>query len=458
VTTRVFDCGLAPGHLPERAAERRERGRQFLVALLSSLVLVPIAGAADPPTGWLTGALGALVVLGMCGLGGRRIGFGALLVALCLLALLLPHESLPAFGPAFFVAGAVVCILWFARREPARRSGRDRRDAIAEREAQQTMGRSGEQQVRATLASELPEAYVLFNGLTLPRAAGDLDHVVVGPSGVFLLETKTMAGHIVCEPDGTWRRTRVGRAGTAYGAYIGDPARQVQRNIHAVRQCLKRRLPHLFWNTPLWIEGIVVFPHPDTVLAAEHSRVPALKLEQIAQRIRSHRPRRPLQPQDVVDVTAALLQERVTGLRLARSAQAIVELALVMPVLVSLVFGVVALSRIVQAHSAIVGIAHEVARAGALGSSAEDALRRMDMRTAEVSTGLGLDRAALQVTPDISRFSGVDGQVAAIAHYMVDLSDLPLVGWAPPVQLRVVHTEWVDPFRAGVRRAADRGP
>jgi len=319
------------------------------------------------------------------------------------------------------------------------------------------MGRSGEQQVRATLASELPEAYVLFNGLTLPRAAGDLDHVVIGPSGVFLLETKTMAGHIVCDPDGTWRRTRVGRAGTAYGAYIGDPARQVQRNIHAVRQCLKRRLPHLFWNTPLWIEGMVVFPHPDTVLAAEHSRVPAFKLDDIARRICGHRPRRALQPQDVVDVTAALLQERLTGFRLARGAQAIVELALVMPVLVSLVFGVVALSRVVQAHSAIVGIAHEVARAGALGSSPEDALRRMDVRASEVSTGLGLDRAALQVTPDVSRFSGLEGQVAATARYMVDLSDLPLVGWAPPVQLRVVHTEWIDPYRAGVHRDAERG-
>ena len=54
---------------------------------------------------------------------------------------------------------------------------------------------------------------------------------------------KTMAGRIVCASDGTWRRTRVGRAGTHYAAYIGDPASQAQRNIFAVRECLRRHLP-----------------------------------------------------------------------------------------------------------------------------------------------------------------------------------------------------------------------
>src|SRR5207247_2407443 len=155
----------------------------------------------------------------------------------------------------------------------------------------------------------------------------------------------------------------IGRGGTEYGAYIGNTAAQVQRNIHAVRECLRRRVPRLFSGTSLWIEGLVVFPHPLTELSTDNSRVPAVRLEETAQRICQHQPRRTLLADDVIDVTAALLQERVALVHLARSAQAVVELALALPVVLALLFGTLALSRVVQAHSAIVAVAHEVARA-----------------------------------------------------------------------------------------------
>src|SRR5207237_10897504 len=122
---------------------------------------------------------------------------------------------------------------------------RARRDS-GHRAAQQLMGLSGERHVGQVMARELPQDYVLINGLKLPRGAGDIDHVVVGPSGVFLLETKTMAGRIVCRPDGTWHRTKIGRGGTSYVGFIGDPAAQGQRNIYAVHECLRWRLPHLY--------------------------------------------------------------------------------------------------------------------------------------------------------------------------------------------------------------------
>ena len=203
------------------------------------------------------------------------------------------------------------------------------------------MGLSGERHVGQVLARELPQEYVLINGLKLPRGAGDIDHLVVGPSGVFLLETKTMAGRIVCEPDGRWRRTKVGRAGTPYAAYIGDPAAQVQRNIFAVRDCLRTELPGLFRRPPLWIEGLVVFPHPRTELDAEHSRVPAMRLDQATSHICLHVPQRPLQPHEVEEVVDILLVEGQERLRRAvqrvQSAQALVEVALVLPIVVGAV-------------------------------------------------------------------------------------------------------------------------
>ena len=51
------------------------------------------------------------------------------------------------------------------------------------------MGLSGERRTAELLAQELPQEYVLINGLTLPRGAGDVDHLVIGPTGVFLVES-----------------------------------------------------------------------------------------------------------------------------------------------------------------------------------------------------------------------------------------------------------------------------
>jgi hypothetical protein len=317
--------------------------------------------------------------------------------------------------------------------------------------AQVVMGLSGERRAGYVLARDLPPEYVLINGLQLPRTAGDIDHLVVGPTGVFLLETKTMAGTIVCESDGTWRRTRVGRAGTQYAAFIGDPARQVQRNIFAVRECLRRRQPCLLRQTPLWIEGLVVFAHPRTLLQAEHSRVPAVLLEQATQRICQHTPARRLQAAEVDAVVQALLEDARPDAttRLRQPAQAVVELALLLPVVLSLAFGIVAVSRVVQARSAVLAVAHEAARAGALGRTPQDAIDRLRERAAQVAPGLGLDAEAVVLEWDVTRFAQDPGQVVAKVRYTVGFRDLPLAGWVPLPSVQAEHVEWVDPFRSG---------
>jgi hypothetical protein len=50
------------------------------------------------------------------------------------------------------------------------------------------LGRSGELFVGFYLARELPDEYVVVNGLKLRHGAGDIDHLIVGPTGVFLIE------------------------------------------------------------------------------------------------------------------------------------------------------------------------------------------------------------------------------------------------------------------------------
>jgi hypothetical protein len=458
MTTRVFECERRPmtsspvASPPSSAGKVKSTGGLAAAALVAVLV-VPLAGAAEPPNGWAVAGGTAVVLLCLAVGLGRRVRWGWLALLAAAAGLLLPRGQLGVIGPSLLVATVVCLVLWLANRGGGtRRIKRDTQLGPHDRAAQLMMGLSGERRTGEVLARELPQDFVLINGLKLPRGAGDIDHLVIGPTGVFLIETKTMAGQIVCQTDGSWRRTRVGRGGTPYVAFIGDPAAQVQRNIFTLRQCLRRRVPHLFRGTPLWIEGMVVFAHPQTELQAEHSRVPALLLDQAASSICLHTPRRRLEPADVDTVARALLDEADQQVRptLRQSAQALVEFALLLPLVLALVFGTIAVSRTVQTQSAVIAVAHEAARAGALGRNPQDAVERMRERVTLVAPGLGLTSSDVHLDWDVSHFGQDPGRVIAFIRYPVHYADLPLSGWIPLATVQAEHVEWVDPFRSGM--------
>ncbi|HTL15773.1 MAG TPA: nuclease-related domain-containing protein, partial [Patescibacteria group bacterium] len=71
-------------------------------------------------------------------------------------------------------------------------------------------GARGEKHVGAIL-SRLPEAFCVINDLATGH--GNLDHVVVGPTGVFVIETKNWRGEI--SEDGKGELIQNGRPSTA---------------------------------------------------------------------------------------------------------------------------------------------------------------------------------------------------------------------------------------------------
>jgi hypothetical protein len=215
---------------------------------------------------------------------------------------------------------------------------------------------------------------------------------------------------------------------------------------------LRRHLPSLFEPLRgLWIEGLLVFPHPRTELDAEHSPIVALHLPEVSQYITSHAPRRPLEAHEVEAVVGVLLAEtRAPPEPVAQSAQALVEIAIALPLVLTLLFGTVTLSRVVQAQTAVVALVHEVARAGALANSPADARARMQQRLVDVAPGLTLQANQMQLDCDVSQFARTNGRVAATVHYTLDLGDVPFVEWFPPPTVSAEHVEVVDPFRAGI--------
>lgn len=456
MTTRVFDFQRLQTPVAEarrEASHLRSRRRAGLKAsALAALVAVPVAGAGESPTGWLVGALVALLVLGVAATCSPRVRWGWLALVAGGVGVGMPRGPWGIVGPPLFVATVMCLVLWHFNRRDRHAGTGGTEPSSSVRTARVMAGLSGERHAGRFLASELPQDYVLINGLTLARGSGDIDHLVVGPNGVFVLETKTLAGRVVCAPDGTWHRTKNGRGGGTYAAYIGDPVTQVQRNIFGVRRALWKQVPELVARTPLWIEGLVVFPHPETELETDNSRVPAILLNDTATRICAHTPRRKLQPDEVDAIVAALLLEAQQGrsLPIRHAAQSLVELTVLLPVVLVLVFGTIGVSRYVQTQSAVVAVAHEAARAGALASSPADAIERMRLRTVQAAPGLGLDARALVLEWDLTRFGDNPGQVQVLLTYPVAFGDLPIVGGLFPTLVRAEHVEWVDPFRSGV--------
>jgi hypothetical protein len=100
-------------------------------------------------------------------------------------------------------------------------------------------GARGEELVARELA-HLPDDYAVFHGLALPAApgagVGDLDHVVIGPNGLFLVETKNWSGHVSVR-DG--RLTVDGR-----DHWKVSPLDQTRAAADALREWLKRETGH----------------------------------------------------------------------------------------------------------------------------------------------------------------------------------------------------------------------
>src|SRR5205085_3663069 len=106
MTARVLECTNRPPHL-SRSHERRNRPRPraagFTLALLSALVLVPLAGAAEPPQGFAVGASSAVIVLFVQLIGGPRAPWGWLGVLVAVAAVVMPGGRLAPLGPGLFV-------------------------------------------------------------------------------------------------------------------------------------------------------------------------------------------------------------------------------------------------------------------------------------------------------------------------------------------------------------------
>lgn len=136
---------------------------------------------------------------------------------------------------------AVFTLVFLSRRYIMRHVDQLLAEAIAFRKGAEGEG------LTADDLSNLPDTYSVFHDLTHPSIGGNIDHVVVGPTGVFALETKNWKGHVnlsgqgIITVNGEYDHTKDGKA-------ILGRALELNKKIEALS------------NISTFVQAVMVFP------------------------------------------------------------------------------------------------------------------------------------------------------------------------------------------------------
>jgi len=165
--------------------------------------------------------------------------------------------TLPFFGLGIIFI--VVSIYFFAESSPYK------------------SGQSGEKLVTDTL-QDLPDTYYLVGDVNLPNNYGNIDHVVLGSNGIFMIETKNLEGEIRCNGDMWYQYKDTWKIPEEYE--IKSPSKQVKRNAVKLKQFIESK--NIFKKPlRLWIEGMIIFTHPNVSLNLYNPTVPVLKIDEL---------------------------------------------------------------------------------------------------------------------------------------------------------------------------------
>ena len=126
-------------------------------------------------------------------------------------------------------------------------------------------GAEGEKQVSSHLGPQLNDDFYLINDVMRLDGRGNIDHVILSPSGVFVLETKNNRGKITFYGD-NWN-------------YGWSPVYQVKGNASNIHDMIESS-GVLGSRTVPYVIGIVVFPNAQLSFKYEPS-TPVLNLSEL---------------------------------------------------------------------------------------------------------------------------------------------------------------------------------
>lgn len=164
-------------------------------------------------------------------------------------------------------------------------------------------GLEGERMLPKYLAS-LDDRFYLINWVRLAGMDGDIDHILVGPPGIFVIETKNHGWYVSCTGD-VWDYKRVERDGSVSNGHIRSPSRQVKANARHLREHLEKTLGY-----SQWVEAVVVFTHPKARIEISDATVAVLHGRDVSEYVGSFKAQRVLSDGMIQKIVTALKPRR----------------------------------------------------------------------------------------------------------------------------------------------------
>lgn len=158
--------------------------------------------------------------------------------------------------------------------------------------------------------SSLPDDYYVFPSINIEYEGkmSQLDHLVVGPTGVFIVETKNVKGYIVGrDDDKDITIHKVGQKGGQYESKMYNPIKQVSTHVYRTAGFLREN------GINTWVEGIVYFTNPVSRVDLISNKVPVFSeseggRKEICNYILNYENTKPLNQEEIIKIVNAIVR------------------------------------------------------------------------------------------------------------------------------------------------------
>lgn len=111
--------------------------------------------------------------------------------------------------------------------------------------------------------------------MKLPGQRGNIDHVVVGPSGVFVIETKNYSGSVMCYGEKWYQGRHTWLRSPRRRFPISSISSQARGNAVLLANSLRSQ------GFSVWVNPVIVFSSRWTRLYLRNPKVPVVKLSKL---------------------------------------------------------------------------------------------------------------------------------------------------------------------------------
>ena len=151
----------------------------------------------------------------------------------------------------------------------------------------------------------LDDSYYLINDVKLPNSYGNIDHILLGPNGIFVIETKNFEGDIRCDGDNWYQYKQEWKNPEEYERK--SPSKQVKGNSLRLKQFIESK--NIFKKPfKLWVDGIVVFTNENVELILNRPTVPVIKIRELYKYIKNKKSNLTFSPQELESIGKEILR------------------------------------------------------------------------------------------------------------------------------------------------------